>query len=221
MTLPATPSKDILDWGLFRFGFEDFIANWYDFYNELMSNLRNFDLERTLQSLRQSIEVCKELYKDVTGLSLNKQISLHDIKGNISQLKSLSESKKLFELLNDVKNSIKSVNECILFSGNERDSLIKNYGSFKDQADKFKTDYSEIITSTIKSIQQELRSFADYTLRQDLMSEESVENQSAALYKFMKLIRSRFSRYDWNNLKGEMERLNLSDSSFKHIMDEL
>lgn len=165
LKLPSCPSKENLDWGLLRGGIANFLIDWQDIKRSLIGFLNELNESTIIESLNSAIETCSKLYIEVTGERFTKTVSFHDIQSNIKTLKAISAHDSLTWYYNKVKQSIAEVDSCTFFSGKERDRLILNYGNFKSAADDFCTEYSKALESTIKSIQQELRSFADYTLR--------------------------------------------------------
>ncbi len=166
LILPSSPSKAAWDWGLLRMGISKYLSRWDKTYISLRHNLNVLKSEHICENLESMIRICSRLYYQITGHSLNKPISLYDIKQSLERIKALDANiSTLRQHLSSTISKIREVDNCILFSSSERDALIYTYGQFKDETDKFLLEYKESLSVAMKAISQELRSYADYTLR--------------------------------------------------------
>lgn len=211
LALPVTPSKDIIDWGIFRKALNEYLIDWKHIYDSLYYALRNFDEKSIVDSLKNSIEVCKHVYQNVTGKELGKKVSLYDIQKNLSELKTLTKIPNLDNKLSAVKQSIKEVDNCTFFSSSERDDLVHKYGIFKAALDDFRNQYNQVVTALVKSIQQELRSFADYTLRSENSQDNAFIFDKEEFSSFLKIFKSELSRFEWDKCMAKMYNSNLFD----------
>lgn len=224
LKLPVTPSKDILDWGIFRKGLNNYLIDWNLIYNNLIKELNSLEIESICQSIKSTITICKDLYLEVTGLNLRKQVFLHDILAALKELKAHGKSQSdIQSLYARVREAIKEIDGCTFFNGSERDRLIKIYGVFKAAADSYLAEYIRLMAAVVSSIQQELRSFADYTLREtDGDSHpKSINIEPKDFMEFIKLLRGHFhSLEEWNNFIREVYEYEGFDDSIKNMVVE-
>ena len=222
LDLPFTPSKSILDWGLFRAGLHSAIIKYASFRTRLLSELKEFNVNSKLNSLTATINVCKRLYFDVTGETLKKEVSMHDIKKTLDGLKCLSEEDdQLTRQIDKVKSAIRDVDSCTFFSSTERDRLIEEYSQLKESVDKFRSEYAERLTAVINSIKQELRSFADYMLRHEEKHKCTLEIDKDDLSQFLRLVRATMTESDWTNLMVKMYGHSLFEDHVKRLISSI
>lgn len=210
LNLPTTPSKDILDWGLFRGGLQNYLIDWSMFYYELQRALRIFNPKEISNQILQMIQTCLSFYADIMGRNLGKKVSIHDINSRLAEINMVPHNDELCDSLSKVRSAIREVNGCIFFNGTERDELIKAYGDFKNDTDSFIRKYEGALTAASQAIQQELRSFADYTLRDSF-----VGDSQDPLTEFIKIIRNNVSFNEWNRIC--QETLNCSNNQMDSI----